>query len=228
MSTKIICVFNKKEVFEKIVRDNQQTTNCEIFGYDNTSENIAITKRYNEFIEKNIKEDSPDFWCAFIHQDFGFQEDMDLKLENLDKNYIYGPIGVKFNYPVTTDTREGFDPDRLVVYGMIAQRINQEFITYGEYITQPTIVDSLDCCCIIMHSSLIKKYNLRFDENLSFHMYAEELCYRAKKDYGIETKTIQTKCFHLGIGVLNDEFKASVKYLKDKFKIHKIPSTCPN
>ena len=77
-----------------------------------------------------------------------------------------------------------------------------------------------------MHSSLIKKYNLRFDENLSFHMYAEELCYRAKKDYKIKSKVVQMKCFHMGEGSLNDEFYKAVEYLKEKFHTDKIPSTC--
>lgn len=232
MRTKVICVVNKQDIFEKIVRDNESLKNCEIFAYDNTNENIAITKHYNKFIEENIVK-SPsgkdsNFWCVFIHQDFGIQEDIDLILNNLNRNYIYGAVGIKFYYPVTIDTNEGFDCNKLIVYGMIAQMSNNNFIPYGEYITEPTTIDAIDCCCIIMHSSLIKKYNLRFDENLNFHMYAEELCYRAKKDYKIKTKAVQIKCFHLGVGVLNQEFRDSVQYLKDKFKIKKIPSTCPN
>lgn len=236
MRTKIVCVFNKQEVFEKIVKDNVSTKTCEVFAYDNTNENVAITKRYNDFIEKNIaknanikdSDSNAGFWCVFIHQDFGIQEDIDLLLNNLNKNYIYGAIGIKFNYPILLSTDEGFDTSKIIIYGMIAQRINNDFISFGEYIKEPTTVDAIDCCCIIIHSSIIKKYNLRFDENLNFHMYAEELCFRAKKDYQIKTKVVQMKCFHLGMGVLNEEFRNSAKYLKNKFKVNKIPSTCPN
>lgn len=232
MSTKIICVYNKQDFFEKVVKICEFHQNCEIIGYDNTIENTAITKHYNHFIKENIMQntDSEDigFWSVFMHQDFAFREDINLALENLDKNYIYGPIGVKFLSPIIHRTEEGFDPSKLIILGKIAQRMNSQFIYFGEEVKEPTTVDAIDCCCIIMHSSLIKKYQLLFDENLNFHMYAEELCYRAKKDFGIETKVTQLGCFHLGMGVINQEFRDSAQYLKDKFKINKIPSTCPN
>lgn len=233
MSIKLVCVYNDKELFEKIVKNNDFTRNCEIFDYDNTSDNTPITKSYNNFIDKNINSDS---WYVFIHQDFGFMENVESIIEKLDKNYIYGAVGVKIFRGIfwgkkhdIDGIKHGFKTELKLTIGKILQGDNDFGLKrHGRPALFQQTVDAIDCCCIMIHSSLIKKYNLRFDEHLSFHMYAEELCYRAKKDYKIKTKVIQTKCFHLGKGCLNEDYQKSVQYLKEKFKIKKIPSTCPN
>jgi len=235
MTVKIICAFNNQEIFDNVVKNNENVKNCEVFAYDNTKENTAITKRYNDFIDTNVLSDvseSKDFWCVFIHQDFGFMEDVDLKFEKLSKDFIYGPIGAKvfkgFFFGKRDENKIGFKTTFKLILGEIMQGQNDfNLKKYGHKAFFKPTVDSVDCCCVIIHSSLIRKYNLRFDENLSFHMYAEELCYRAKKDYKIQAKVAQMKCFHLGKGVLNEEFYQAAQYLKDKFKIEKISSTCP-
>lgn len=234
MNTKVICTFNNPEIFEKVVKNNKNLKNCEVIEYDNTNENIAITKRYNDFIEKYISsKDYPneDFWCFFIHQDFGITENIENITEKLNHNYIYGAIGAKILrglfFGKKSEDRFGFKTRFKLILGEILQGENDfNLKPYGHKLLFQRAVNSIDCCCIIIHSSLIKKYDLHFDENLSFHMYAEELCYRTKKDYKIKTKVVQMKCYHLGKGILNEEFKKSVKYLEEKFKVKKIPSTC--
>lgn len=243
MSSKIICTVNNHEIFEKVVKNNQNLKNCEIVSYDNTKENVSITKRYNDFIKNHILGEysgKSGFWCAFIHQDFGFMEDIDLALEKLDKDYIYGATGIRilkgaFFGKKHVKKEEGFEQEvgfkkeLKLPLGKILQGNNDfNFFDYGFAVKTPQIVDVIDCCCIIIHSDLIKKYNLNFDENLDFHLYAEEICYRAKKDYGIKTKVVQINCFHLGRGNLGEEFQKSAQYLKEKFHIKIIPSTCPN
>lgn len=236
----VICVYNDKKIFTKVVQDNQYLKDTEIFAFDNTTENISITKRYNSFIEENIMaaaEDGrtlTDSWLMFIHQDFGIMEDITPILERLNPNYIYGAVGVKifkgfFYGKRGLDKRLGFKDELKITLGRILQGDNDFGLKRHGRIAlfQPT-VDSVDCCCIIFHSSLIKKYNLRFDENLNFHMYAEELCYRAKHEYGIKTKVVQMKCFHLGKGDLGKEFEKSAQYVKEKFNLKSVPSTCPN
>lgn len=231
--TKLVCVYNNRDIFFKVVKSNNNTESCELFAFDNTLENAPITKLYNKFIEKNIESDS---WFVFIHQDFGFMENIDLIVEKLNTNYIYGPVGVKIFKGLfwgkrhdVESVKRGFKTELKLTIGQILQGDNDFGLRkHGRLaLFQPT-VDAIDCCCIIVHSSLLKKYNLRFDEHLSFHMYAEELCYRAKKDYKIKTKVIQTKCFHLGKGCLDEDYQKSAQYLKEKFNIKRIPSTCPN
>lgn len=230
MNAKIICTFNNPDLYEKVVKSNKSYENCEIFGYDNTSENISITKRYNNFIDTKVLNCNEDFWCVFIHQDFGILEDINSALSNVDKNYIYGTTGIKFYKRTSLYKLSNPTKPSVRVLGQIMQGDNsfEKFIPYGEKIETPLIVDAIDCSSIIIHSSLIKKFNLHFDENLSFHLYAEELSYRAKKEHKIKTKALQLKCFHLGRGNLDEEFQKSAAYLKTKFKIDKIPSHCPN
>lgn len=231
--SKLVCVYNNRDIFFKVVKNNDNTKNCELYEYDNTLDNIPITKYYNKFIDDNIESDS---WVVFIHQDFGFMENVDLVIEKLNPNYIYGAVGVKIFKGLfwgkkhdVVGVKRGFKTELKLTIGQILQGDNDFGLKkHGRLaLFQPT-VDAIDCCCIIIHSSLLKKYNLRFDEHLSFHMYAEELCYRTKKDYKIKTKVIQTKCFHLGKGCFDEDYKKSTQYLKEKFKIKKIPSTCPN
>lgn len=225
---KIICVVNDYETFDKVVKHNENLANLEVIDFDNSKENIAITKRYNNFIDRSVSNCEEDFWCLFIHQDFGCEENISPRLEKFDKNCIWGAIGAKL-YKGLFFGREGFKKSISINWGQIKQGNNDfNFKKYGRRIFGQKTVDAVDCCCIIIHSSLIKKYDLRFDENLSFHMYAEELCYRAKKEHKIKTKVSQIKCFHLGRGKIGEEFFKSAQYLKEKFKIDRIPSTCRN
>lgn len=226
MKDKVVCVVNNYDTFDKVVKSNEHLKDCEIHYYDNSIENISVTERYNDFIDE-LPEDE-DFWVMFIHQDFGFLENPIETLRTLNPKYIYGTIGVKF-YKFLYFNRHGFKRHHVAVCGKILQGNNDfNFREYGVELKRPKTATSVDCCCIMIHSSLIKKHSLRFDENLKFHMYAEDLCYRARKKYKIKVKVVQMKCFHMGIGSLDEEFKASADYLKQKFKISRIPSTCPN
>lgn len=235
MSTKIVCVVNNFDVFDKVVKNNCSLKDCEIISYDNIVENVSIPIRYNDFIINNVLNCDEEFWCVFIHQDFGFTENLENKLPRMDKSCIYGAVGIKL-FSIKALQKLGLyekmkikGKNKLKVpFGKIKQGNNDfTFRDYGLEVFTQIVVDAIDCCCIMMHSSLIKKYNLLFDENLSFHLYAEELCYRAKKDFKIDTRVIQTKCFHMGIGSLSDEFYKSLKYVNEKFNIAAIPSTCP-
>lgn len=235
MSTKVVCVVNNKGTFETVVKNNANLKNCEIISYDNTIENVSIPIRYNDFINHYVQDSDDDFWCVFIHQDFGFIENIENKFKNMDQNCIYGAVGVRL-FTNKALKKIGL-ADKIMVkgkgelkipFGKIRQGNNDfSFRDYGFEVFTQIVVDSVDCCCIMIHSSLIKKYNLRFDEKLSFHLYAEELCYRAKIEHKIKTRVIQTKCFHMGIGSINEEFVDSVHYLNDKFDVRRIPSTTP-
>jgi len=239
VTTKVVCVFNNPGVFDKVVKDNVHLKNCTIFKYDNTKVNIAITKHYNNFIKENIDETS-DFWCLFIHQDFGMMEDIDVITSKLNKKHIYGAVGYKTYKGIFFGRKDryksfgikshfGISTRTMILWGQILQGNNDfNFVTIGRKAFFPKTVDAIDCCCIMLHSSLINKYKLRFDENLKFHMYVEEFCYKARKQYKIKVKVVQMKCFHMGSGSYNEEFANSAQYLKDKFHIERVPSTCPN
>lgn len=229
---KIVCVVNDYEIFDKVVKSNEYLRECKIFDYNNVQENLSIPLRYNYFIDNNV-DLSSDFWIMFVHQDFGLMESPDF-LKKLDPESIYGAIGAKLykglfwgKRPNTNDF--GFKNTLKLIKGQILQGNNDSNLKkYGLKLFNQAEVDAVDCCCIIVHSSLINKYNLRFDEKLSFHLYAEEFCYSAKFNHEIKTKVVPFKCYHLGKGNINQEFQRSAQYLKEKFQIPQIPSTCPN
>lgn len=88
-------------------------------------------------------------------------------------------------------------------------------------------VDSVDCCCLIVHSSLIKQHNLLFDENLKFHCYSEDFSFNAKYNFAINTCIAPITSHHLSLGNLkSNEFIQSMDYLKNKYKGKKIFGTC--
>jgi len=218
-----VSVVNNFEIFNKSIKNNTAMSPYEQIVFDNTCDNISITKRYNSFIENIITTES-DFWVVFCHQDFGFLEDPLLKLSKLDKNFMYGAIGTKVKRGLYMRNSRIHIHKRFFI-GEIKQGVNeQKFVKLGKRINKPEVVDTLDCCCVIAHSSLIKKLDLRFDENLDFHMYAEDFCMNVKKK-GIFTKVIQFDCFHIGGGTLTDEYYKCLKYMKIKYGINNIIST---
>lgn len=256
----IVCVSNDLDTFNKVISANPYMNKYPITMFDNSIENIGISKRYNKFIESNINPNS-DFWVLFCHQDFGFNEDPFEKLEKLDKNFIYGPIGVKIfcslkkfikgkisqklgYYPSVKINIKGLFSKNIKfiniekheqqhgtlkrkLLGQISQGQNSSnFERLGKKIKSTKTVSSLDCCCIIVHSSLISNYNLRFDENLDWHMYAEDFCINAKRKYKIKSKAVQFNCYHLGIGNLNEDFYNCANYVKHKHNLKGLKTTC--
>lgn len=71
---------------------------------------------------------------------------------------------------------------------------------------------------IIVHSSLIKKYDLRFDETLSFDLYVEDFCIQAREKYGIVSKILPLKCQHYSYGNVSKRFYELLKYMRKKYK----------
>ncbi len=219
---KIITVVNDFETFNRCIKNNENLKDFEVICYDNTIENIGIPERYNTFIS-SIKEND-DYWVAFIHQDFIFNENPLEKLTKLSKECVYGPVGINrqlifFRYK----PKFIFKIYRRCMLGRIYQGEGSYMI--GAKVDDNPKVKTIDCCCCFIHSSLIYKHKLKFDENLKFHMYVEEMCYLAKK-LRIDTKIIQLDCRHISEGNINDELRESALYLKKKYKLFRISSTC--
>lgn len=256
----IACVSNNLETFNQVVASNPYMNNYPITMFDNSTENIGISKRYNCYIEENVTPDS-DFWVIFCHQDFGFNEDPDKIIKKLNKKNIYGPIGVRNFYSLkkwikgAISQKLGYYPSvKINLKGLFSKEIkfldiqqhekqtgiikrkllgqisqgqnNSDFDKLGKKIKFPKEVSSLDCCCLIVHSSLIAEYNLRFDENLDWHMYAEDFCINALISHKIKSKAVQFDCYHFGIGNLNDDFYRCANYVKEKHSLKYLKTSC--
>ena len=219
---KIVSVINNFATFNRCIKDNENLKDFEVIYYDNTKENIGIPERYNSFI-KTIKDDD-DFWVAFIHQDFIFNENPLIKLSKLDKKSLYGAVGVARQlFYLQFKPNFLFRVNRRCTLGQIFEGEGER--TVGNKVENNPIVKTFDCCCCVIHSSLIVEKQLKFDENLKFHMYVEDMCHSARKK-GVFSRIVQMECLHLSGGVKNEEFRQSAQYVMEKHKIKLINSTC--
>nr|QGT50692.1 hypothetical protein Elusimicrob1349_1620 [uncultured Elusimicrobia bacterium] len=233
MSVFIISVVTKQDIYRQAVEDNPHLTEYNKTVFDNTRENLPIPARYNDFIEHNMPKDA---WLIFCHQDFEFQQDPGEIVKNLDKNCIYGPIGVTSK--ISKQWHLIFREDRKL-RPSIRTRKNMHSICLGQIlhgprptpnfvgkrISKPAPVDTVDCCCLMVHSSLIQSANLRFDERFDFHLYVEDFCLAAKEK-GIITKAVQCKCYHYSRGNINKLFWVKYEELAHKYPASLFFTTC--
>lgn len=207
---KVISVVRNFEMYNRLVKNNKfYPKTADFIPFNNSNENKTIPERYNSFLD-NYDYSTPN-WFVFCHEDWELKENIENKLVNLDKDSIYGPIGISMNYAglikkIPTGQIENCDKDgsKLRVNGIKKET--------------GTVVSTLDCQCVIINSSLVKKYNLRFDQNLPFDLYVEDFCINAKEKHNIPTKIIALYCRHWSWGKITDRYKRTLKYLQHKHK----------
>ena len=237
VKVQIVTVVNNFAQYDRYIRDSPFYKQCDLISFDNTKDNISLSVRYNDFIDNQML---PDAWVIFCHQDFSIKEDVALKLKDLDKGCIYGPIGVKacrcreIVFRVTGLNPFKFDkrgPFERKLYGQILQGIDgdeSKAILMGEKLAEPYEVDTLDCCCLILHSSLVRKYGLKFDARFAFSLFGADLSIMARKLYNIKTMALQLDCFHLSEGKSSAAYFGSLSYLIEKYPDERIALTFSN
>lgn len=93
---KIVTAVHSWDCYDKNIKDNPNMNNYELVTYDNSKKPIAITKRYNDYIQKNVLTDKvQDAWIIFCHQDFAFMQDPMDMLCDIDKSNLYSTLGYK-------------------------------------------------------------------------------------------------------------------------------------
>lgn len=171
---KYITVVNNFDTLGRALFESCGVNSDNIIIIDNTAINNPISYGYN-CIMKELLKDKKSEWLAFCHQDFYMGEDLSLRLSELDKNCIYGPIGVSSS-------------------GYFGRIIQTNGTPTGKVCNNCT-VDTLDAMCMMVHKDTIIEYNLSFDENFKYHFYVEDFCLQARTK-GILTKTLQMDCQH--------------------------------
>lgn len=220
----VVAVTHRPAIFEQYVGSNEHIRRHPIVRYDNTMQNLPIPVRYNQFIDTEMG----DGWVAFIHHDFAFDVDPLPVLDGVSQDHIYGVIGCK----LMREGRYAFvgAPGRSPVRwerGEVRYLLTRGFVkctteltrsgTIGHRITEALQADTLDCCCLIVHSSLIRRYNLRFDERFDWHLYAEDFSLGARA-HGIDTFALPIESGHYGISSPDsDEFRALLAILIEKY-----------
>lgn len=214
-----ISVVNDVKLYEKCVSLNPfvvNNKNNHLVFLDNTKESKPVSVSYNNFLDNY--DYNKDAWFVFCHNDWELLQDIDPITANLDKNSLYGPIGSKL-----------FRKGRMVVraskgFCYETKRDGSENKTCGEWPEKKVMVDTVDCQCLIVHSSLVKKYNLRFDEKFAWHLYAEDFCINALLSHDIKTYAIGIACcHHSDAGFTTDIFqgyKEALAYFNTKYPNH--------
>ena len=153
-----------------------------------------------------------DGWVVFCHEDFERTNDLASLLQRCDKNVLYGAIG---------GVRRGLLGFGMqVVYGNMLETKKSDFSRKwqpGKAIANPILVEAFDCCCMIVHSFLIRKYGLRFDEALEFDLYVEDFCANARVKYGIKSVVLPFSCCHHSGSVGSERLNRHLPYLRDKY-----------
>lgn len=200
----IISVVRDFSMYDKTIKSNPACKGGKLVVFDNRHENEHISTRYNSFLENwNYSQNS---WFIFVHEDLEFMEDVQKIVENMDSRYIYGCVGVT--------TWRG-----VCVAGEFYQSLKngQQKERIGKKIIRPQEVATTDCCCMFVHSSLVSKYSLRFDSNLSFDFYIECFQINAREKYNISTYVYPVAAWHFSEGKKTLRFYRQRGYLRKLF-----------
>ena len=184
-----ISVSRDPALYASCIRDNPYAFPLERLVIDNRERNEPISVCYNRFLDGY--DYSHEAWFMFCHEDFELREDVSPILDRIDRSALHGVVG---------GARRGIAGfGRQVIYGNMTEcRRNGEGEEWqvGRRVEKATEVESFDCCCLMVHSSLIARYGLRFDERLPFDLYVEDFCATAKVKYGIRSFVHPVKCCH--------------------------------
>lgn len=206
-----VCVSHKPDIYQRHVGSNRHIQHYPITLYDNSIENAGIPERYNHFIEYRLPE-LGDTWVVFMHHDLEFHEDLGPRLSSLGPDRIYGPVGARLSEgdlqcclvwnrsswwrPRPRWHRHFFNETVGEVKCHPASEEVRGSRRCGASIIVPERVDTLDCCCLIVHSNLLRKHRLRFNPSLPWHLYSEDFSLTANTMFGIKTFAVNLDCTH--------------------------------
>ncbi len=205
----VITVVKNYDFYTQCIKTNKYLRTAKHIMLDNTHINKSISTRYNNFLD-TYAEDT-ETWFMFCHEDWQLLEDISPLLARLDTTSIYGPAGTRSFY-----WRKNIYLYRLGrIYSSNKDGSNP--CLKGISVRTGTKVDTFDCQCLLVHSSLLKKYALRFDESLPFDLYIEDFCIQAKEKFGIASRVLQVACWHFSRGTIGDRFFTALHYLQKKY-----------
>lgn len=198
----------------KCVLQNPLCRSCTVIAIDNQIRNDSIGVCYNRFLDSRPADE--DAWYVFCHEDFEFKEDPERALENLDRNTLWGPIGASTKVVLGLYHKWQFVGS---VEECKKDGSNEHLV--GVPVPLGTRVETFDCQCLIVHSSLVQKHHLRFDENLTFDLYAEDFCIAAHEKAGVESRIIPLSVRHWSGGSVQPRYYEQEAYLNRKY-----PNAC--
>lgn len=216
----LVSVVNDYAMYDRCIRRNpfvREARNVELVNFDNTVENVAITRRYNAFLDGY--DYSRPRWLLFCHCDWEPMEYVRKWLQTADAGNCYGSIGCRIERTLVGDA----------VYRVVEGRVFERrrdgsgFRMLGRAKGNPSAnspqggVDTFDCMSFAVHSSLVQKLGFRFDESLSWDLYVEDACIRLGK-LGVKAVLMDLdSCHWSGYKVVPGSYRKSLEYMNRKF-----------
>lgn len=203
-SLKIVTVFINPEMYFRFFTSNTIINGYDLIGIDNRPSNRGLPVIYNEVIA-SLKDE--DCWLFFVHEDFEIKCDLDV-IDTLDKNFVYGTFGIDMENSVPVGHGKH----------ICSNKDGSNAVEVGMAVLHTKTVQTLDCQSVLVHTSLLRKNpRLRFDEKLTFDLYAEDFCINSRELHGFETKVFPLSFQHYSHGKLTDRYYSGLKYLAKKY-----------
>lgn len=210
----IISVVRDWTMYETCLGKNPQLRGCHLIPVDNRETNEFIPVCYNRVLDALTVGQRA--WLVFCHEDFQPLEDITATLAGANPERIYGPIGGRL-----VNQRPwllgGLWPGVFAGQIETCDKDGGNVGSFGVPVESDTCVDTVDCQCLIVHSSLVERHRLRFDERLSFDLYAEDFCLGARLMKGVETAILPFRCRHWSRGTVLPRFFEQKAYLDAKY-----------
>lgn len=210
---KLVTVFITPEMYSRFFTSNANVNGYDLISIDNRQLNRGLPMIYNEVIENQINNDC---WLFFVHEDFEIKCDLAI-VDSLDPENVYGTFGVNFEHDVP------------VGYGkhICSNKDGSNPLDAGNEVPNTVKVQTLDCQSILIHTSLLAKHALlRFDENLTFDLYAEDFSINAQERHGINVKVFPLKFQHYSHGKVTERYHAGLRYLAEKYPSVGVAGSC--
>lgn len=150
-----------------------------------------LTRTYNSFLERY--DYSRPAWLVFVHGDYEITCDLDALLAHEDKDQLLGPVGAVL---------KEINGQPLSVFACFndSQRRDGSYFQGGpcnqKLMGDEREVDTFDSCCLVVHSSLVQRCHLRFDESIVLDFIVEDFCANARLNHGIKSKLIELCGIH--------------------------------
>lgn len=200
----IFVPYVNREMAERFFSANPNLSGVDIHLIDNRERAAGLPQIYNEIIARHIDEDR---WLFFAHEDFEVQGTF-IDTSNLRINGVYGTFGVRL---------ERQEP---APYGhhICSNKDGSRQIDVGMKISRLTWVETLDCQSILLHTRMLRANPfLRFDEALTFDLYAEELCMNAQENHGIPVLVVPLAFQHYSRGRVTERYWRGTRHLAAKY-----------
>jgi hypothetical protein len=210
---KLVTVFITPEMYNRFFTSSANVNCYDLIGIDNRRLNRGLSIIYNEVIENHTNDDC---WLFFVHEDFEIKCDLAI-IDSLDRRSVYGTFGINLEHDVP------------VGYGkhICSKKDGSGPLDVGNEVLDIVKVQTLDCQSILIHTSLLANHTLlRFDENLTFDLYAEDFSINAQERHGIDVKVFPLKFQHYSYGKVTERYHAGLRYLAEKYPSVAVAGSC--